>query len=276
VRSAALALSSSLLAWTPESCRQFSASAQSLQPVGIVPLFLCGGAYCAAYTIEGQRFRAVLDTGSPFVLVDGTCNSGVGVSPWGCFRGDAQPAGLDDTDELFGGEDVGVEWRRGKFAFEEGEHTGGERAVAAVAMVPDAIFGIVRGYVGKGGGGAVFLGLCKRRLPRIRPTLLEQTDYASLRFDFLKRRLELATQPQIGREADAVRLIDLRLRGAPVFNYACRVASLRVNGQTVVLDRPTVAIIDTGTTGISVDDRLLDALYTPSRTHLPPASRFPP
>ena len=34
--------------------------------------------------------------------------------------------------------------------------------------------------VGKGGGGAVFLGFVKRRLPRIRPTLLEQTDVAAL------------------------------------------------------------------------------------------------
>ena len=39
----------------------------------VVPMSLCGGGYCALYKIDGQRFRAVLDTGSPFLVVDGTC-----------------------------------------------------------------------------------------------------------------------------------------------------------------------------------------------------------
>ena len=42
------------------------------------------------------------------------------------------------------------------------------------------------------GGGAVFLGLAKRRLPRIRPSFLEQTRVAALRFDFVRRTLELS------------------------------------------------------------------------------------
>ena len=42
------------------------------------------------------------------------------------------------------------------------------------------------------GGGAVFLGLAKRRLPRIRPSFLEQTQVAALRFDFVRRTLELS------------------------------------------------------------------------------------
>ena len=35
----------------------------------ILPLQLCGGAYCVAYMIDDQPFRAVVDTGSPFVRV---------------------------------------------------------------------------------------------------------------------------------------------------------------------------------------------------------------
>ena len=86
----------------------------------IVPLFLCGGAYCLGYTIDGQPFRAVADTGSPFVLVDGTCTEAGARTPWGCFRGTGRSSGLEDTEELFGGEDVGVEWRRGRLALWRG------------------------------------------------------------------------------------------------------------------------------------------------------------
>ena len=50
------------------------------------------------------------------------------------------------------------------------------------------------------------------------------------------------------RSADAVRTIDLRPRGAPVATYAAKVQRLCVNGQEVLLDRPVVAVIDTGTT----------------------------
>ena len=236
-------------------------SAASVEALpAVVPLGLCGGAYCATYTIDGQGFRAVLDTGSPFMLVDGTCrNDDARRSPWGCYTGDARSSGLGDTDELYGGEDVTVEWRRGAFAFDQLRV---DEQLRSTLAVPDAVFGVVRGYVGKGGGGAVFLGLCKQRLPRIRPTLLEQTNVASLRFRFVQRRLELSTSPLIPRAADALRLIDLRRRGAPVYNYACRLSGLVINGERVKLDRCAVAVIDTGTTGISVDDRLLEGAHS--------------
>ena len=219
---------------------------------------LCGGAYCAAYTIDGQRFRAVLDTGSPFLLVDGTCAAGE-KSPWGCYRGQARPSGLGDTDELYGGEDVSVEWRRGSFIFEQIKVDDELRLTAAF---PDAVFGVVRGYVGKGGGGAIFLGLCKQRLPRIRPSLLEQTDIASMRFDFYGRRLELSRSSLIPSSSDAVRLIDLRPRGAPVANFAARCSSLVINNQKIQLPfgKKIVVVVDTGTTGISVDERLFESL----------------
>ena len=236
----------------------------------VVPLSLCGGAFCAAYTIDGQPFRAVVDTGSPFVLVDGTCSSedlstsksAAMATVWGCYRGAGRPSGLSDTDELFGGQDVGVQWRRGAFVLTQARIDDQLRLTAAI---DDAVFGVVRTYVGKGGGGAVFLGLAKRRLPRIRPTLLEQTDVASLHFDFIARRLELSRRPLIPRTADAMRIIDLRPAGAPVANYAVRVSRLAVNGVPVRLDRPLVAVIDTGTTGISVSDALFDSGLLPAQ-----------
>lgn len=279
-RRAAL-IAASTAALTPFTCPApapavLPGAAVPLEPPAVIPLFLCGGAYCAAYAIDKQPFRAVVDTGSPFMLVDGTCSTG-DVSKWGCYRGDGRDAGLADTDEIYGGSDVGVEWRRGDFRFvqarvDEQQRFVAERTDAAVprplplsANVPNAIFGIVRKEVGKGGGGAVFLGLAKRRLPRIRPTLLEQTGIASLRFDFVRRRMELARVPRIPSSEDALKLLDLRSRGAPVAAYAVKVQRLVVNGEVVEAPRSIVAIIDTGTTGISISDDLFDSGLLPAQ-----------
>ena len=38
-----------------------------------MPLHRCNGAFCTYYTVDEQRFRAVVDTGSPFLMVDGRC-----------------------------------------------------------------------------------------------------------------------------------------------------------------------------------------------------------
>ena len=186
-----------------------------------------------------------------------TAQSAALATVWGCYRGTGQPSGLPDTDELYGGQDVGVEWRRGEFAFgRPGERYG--------APIGDAIFGVVRSYVGKGGGGAVFLGLAKRRLPRIRPTLLEQSRIRAMRFDFPARRMELSEAPMLAG-ADALKVLDLRAAGAPVAGYALRVARLVVNGEAVRLDKPLVAIIDTGTTGASVSDELFESGLVPQQ-----------
>ena len=134
------------------------APAPLLPPPAVVPLELCGGAYCVNYTIDRQLFRAVVDTGSPFVLVDGTCTEELdgprAKTLWGCYRGTGRPSGLAPTDELFGGMDVGTEWKRGELALgaavrptREGWVTDGP---SLVATVPDATFGIVRSTVDKG------------------------------------------------------------------------------------------------------------------------------
>ena len=222
------------------------------ESTNIVPLSLCGGAYCMAYTIDDQPFRAVVDTGSPFILVDGSCDAAVMTTSksaamatvWGCFRGAGRPSGLPDTDELFGGEDVGVQWRRGRFAADslriqqlkaagdEVPRGEGLRSTSAL-FIENATFGVVRSYVGKGGGGAVFLGLAKRRLARIRPTLLEQSEIAAMRFDFIGRQLQLSKRPLIPKSDDALPLVDLRLAGAPVANYAVKVMKLLINGEMI-------------------------------------------
>ena len=42
-------------------------------PAVVMPLYRCNGAFCTYYTVDDQRFRAVVDTGSPFLMVDGRC-----------------------------------------------------------------------------------------------------------------------------------------------------------------------------------------------------------
>lgn len=247
--------------------RPLASNADIPSAEAVLPLELCGGAYCMNYTIDKQLFRAVVDTGSPFILVDGTCDTPEARTLWGCYRGVGRPSGLAPTDELFGGIDVGTEWRRGTFIVGAGVRpspVGWLTAdLAQIASVEDAIFGVVRSAVDKG-GGAVFLGLAKGRLPRIRPTFLEQTSVTAMRFNFIERTLALSSRPLIPRTEEAVRIIDLRPRGAPIATYAARLSRLVVNNQEIVLDRPTVVIIDTGCTGASICDELYDLEVLPT------------
>ena len=200
----------------------------------------------ASYSVEGQRFRAVLDTGSPFLLVPGRLPASGCDDRWGCFADSTASVALGDaTTEGFGGQDVGVEWRRGRLDF-------GDFSFSPIN------FGVVTSSVRKGGTSAIYLGLVRDRVPRVRPTLLEQTDIESFQFDFPRRRLTLARRPLL-RQRDAIPLVDLRPLGAPVAQYACRVERLLVNGAEVPLSRPAVAVLDTGTTGLVLSDSLYES-----------------
>mmetsp|Transcript_12236 Transcript_12236/g.39173 ORF Transcript_12236/g.39173 Transcript_12236/m.39173 type:complete len:277 (+) Transcript_12236:226-1056(+) len=197
----------------------------------------------ASYSVEGQRFRAVLDTGSPFLLVPGRLPASGCDDRWGCYADSTASVALGDaTTEGFGGQDVGVEWRRGRLDF-------GDFSFSPIN------FGVVTSSVRKGGTSAIYLGLVRDRVPRVRPTLLEQTDIESFQFDFPRRRLTLARRPLL-RQRDAIPLVDLRPLGAPVAQYACRVERLLVNRAEVPLSRPAVAVLDTGTTGLVLSDSL--------------------
>lgn len=261
-------------------------SPPTLPDATVLPLLRCGGAFCTEYRVDGQRFRAVADTGSPFLLVDGSCGEGRGYERWGCFAEDDESESIDladDSVEGFGGQDVGVQWRRGALRLSGvapkdlvnaprllRDRRAGARAGSwttpsrSTDLTYEPInFGVVRSYVGRGGGGAIYLGLAKSRQARIRPSFLEQTDIQALRFDFVGRTLTLARRPLLPASADAIPLVDLRPRGAPVAPYACAVHRLLVNGEPVDLRRPCVAILDTGTTGLVLSDSLYDSEELP-------------
>ena len=81
-----------------------------------LPLLQCGAAFCTEYRIDGQRFRAVVDTGSPFLLVLSERACVGGPERWGCYsdRGAIGGGVLNDESwEGFGGQDVQVDWRCG-------------------------------------------------------------------------------------------------------------------------------------------------------------------
>ena len=258
------ALAAAGLAFAPsEPVLAGSRLPQNVQPPAVVlKLTRCGAALCTEYAVEGQRFRAVVDTGSPFLLVASGpfCNKR-DAARWGCFSQAGAGDSIDMQDssrEGFGGQIFGVQWRRGEVAL------GGLSAPASRTRPnPSALtyspvnFGVVLDSVGLAGTQAIYLGLVKERQARIRPTFLEQTDIKAMRFDFVDNELTLARRPLIG--SDAVPLVDLRELGAPVAQYGCRVERLVVNGKPVELQRPCIAILDTGTTGLVISDSLYDS-----------------
>ena len=98
--------------------------------------------------------------------------------------------------------------------------------------------------------GGVFLGLIKFKSKDIRPTLLSQLGYSSLRFDPRGGTLTLSQQSMVPRAnlatVPTVKLVDLRTLGDPVCHYAALIKSLEINGQAVAVDSTVFAVFDTG------------------------------
>lgn len=189
----------------------------------VIPLTWNGAAYVASFRVEGTPFRAVVDTGSPFLTVPGTCRDGLR-QRWGCYRHEGAPAGLDDTFERYEGRAGTVQWRRGTFVFyqgsvegspsgqaqlKDGRDEGAERACWRAPSASSDMDGqpsqngradaardmndglllpntFVFGVVADslmGTPGGVFLGLIKHTLRSIRPSFLGQTSVRSFAVD---------------------------------------------------------------------------------------------
>jgi hypothetical protein len=210
-----------------------------------IPLTDCGGSYCAVYRVDGSPFRAVVDTGSPFLSVAGSCTK-----RWGCYQGEGEPAGLSDSWETYDGREGNVAWRQGSLAF------------GSLQLAKNVVFGVLSDQlVGRPGG--VFLGLVKHEAEGIRPTFLGQTSFQSFTVDLRAAdspQLVLSTAPMVPVDARWMPMVDLRPFGSPVEHYATRVVSLRVNGLDIrpADGKPTFAIFDTGTTGLAISGALWD------------------
>ena len=74
-------------------------------PLKYVPAL---SAYVVSYSVGGDKFGAIVDTGSPFLLVPSYCDE----NKYGCYRPEAsESSGLDKTYERF---DSNEEWLNGE------------------------------------------------------------------------------------------------------------------------------------------------------------------
>ncbi|CAE7540940.1 unnamed protein product [Symbiodinium necroappetens] len=221
----------------------------------VLPLEFERGAFLS-FQVGEATFRGVADTGSPFLLVaacvgsrraTGRCKDYC--SRYGCSQKDfGTPSGLDDNIVSFAGGYARAVWRCGDVKL-------GQR------LFPGRTFGVLGETQSFGGnaGGPNF-GLIKFATAEdteIRPTFLSQTPCEALVFDFTDMSnpvLELTDgSPQQSDRQNTTEafLTDLRPYGTGVQYYAVAVEKLFVDGVDILDARaPTVAILDTGTTGL--------------------------
>ena len=221
-----------------------------------IPLTQLDGAYYANYTICDDTFRGIVDTGSPFLIVPSICTKF-----WGC-RTAANSARARDTSythtvEVYGGQDYDVDWKCGDLEFGNFK----QKNVVFASVGSDILLP----------PGGVFIGLVKYKESDIRPTLLGQLNYSSLRFDTISKTLSLSKFPLLPRKwsSSVLALVDLRPFGDPVFHYAVKVKRLELNGKpigaTTANSNCTIyAIFDTGTTGCVLSDDLMNDWDTPN------------
>lgn len=261
-----------------------------------VPLAFRQGALEIRYGVGNNidpGFRAILDTGSPFLSVPGGCSR-----YFGCFdstrsgRGDpatdaklsSAPSGLEDTVEQFVGGEGAVEWRTGPITMIDARgclrglrttcpprrRDGLQWPAAARKEDGGIVFAVFdQNLVDSrmSGGGGTFFGLVKYTADRIRPSFLGQTNVVAFRIRLDTRRSEpdlsltLSSQPLIPKVSRrrALPLYDLRPVGDTVFHYATAIAQLRIDDVVVPLRRPTFVIFDSGTTGCLLSDGIVEA-----------------
>jgi hypothetical protein len=218
-------------------------------------------AYVLHYSIGGDRFGAILDTGSPFLTVPSYCDE----TKYGCYRpGSSTPSGLAPTFERFDNTEGEVEWRSAPFSFLD----------ARGSMIGPSLmtFGVLSDSLMEGPGG-VFFGLVKETDAWIRPSFLGQTNVRSFIIDLasISPSLTLTTMPVI--TGDYIPLVkDLNRRyGDPTIHYTARAKEIRVNGKKIGWEyedgstKPIYVIFDTGVTGMVVSRQLFDERYAVAR-----------
>jgi hypothetical protein len=217
-----------------------------------IPLFKFDGIFCMNYTVNGNQYRGIVDTGSPFLIVPS-----VNTRIWGYTSPTSPPyidSGLTKTTEIFGGQDYETYWKIGDFGLSNSY------------ALKSVVFASVGEDIMRPPGG-VFVGLIKYKAEDIRPTLLGQMQYSSIQFDALNKELILSKKALIKsaeEESSAVKMVDLRALGDPVYHYAAKVKSLEINGYKIAENSTIYAVFDTGTTGCVLSDDLMNDYETPN------------
>jgi hypothetical protein len=216
-----------------------------------IPLTTYDGVLCVTYCVNNNQYRAIVDTGSPFLIVPS-----VDTRTWGYTSKDSESfleSGLSKTTEIFGGQDYESYWRVGDLKLNN-------------YLLNSVIFAHVGEDIMRPPGG-VFFGLIKYKAKDIRPTLLGQMKYSSILFDSLNKELILSRNPLITStevKAASIKMVDLRNLGDPVYHYAAKIKSLELNGREIARDSVIYAVFDTGTTGCVLSDDLMNDYETPN------------
>jgi len=218
-------------------------------PLEFIPAL---NAYVLHYYLFGERFGAIVDSGSPFLTVPSTCSKRSYKYKWGCYNPAlTMDSGYANTIEGFDNNQGPVVWRKAEFAFEK------------ETMQPQNLtFGVFGPELLDGPGGVLF-GLIKNTDKWIRPSFLGQTGYNSFCVDLRQESPQLVLSKQSMIQDDdyipLVRDLNRRYR-APVVHYCAIVSGFVVNGLPLKLDKktPTYVIFDTGLSGMAVSEELYE------------------
>jgi len=227
-------------------------------------------AYVVHYYLFGERFGAIVDTGSPFLTVPSTCSTWSYKYKWGCYRPERTlDSGYTNTVEIFNNNQGTVVWRRAGFAFDDDGNNNNEISTIQSQQLKNLTFGVFGPNLLDGPGG-VFLGLIKDTDKWIRPSFLGQMGYSSFCVDLRQTpQLVLSKQSMIQDDDECIPLVrDLNRRyRAPVVHYTAKAARFVVNGLPLRLDKktPTYVIFDTGLSGMAVSDELFEGRFLQAR-----------
>lgn len=231
------------------------ANAAAPPEVIILPLEPTGNEFLVYYRVAGSLFRAVLDTGSPFLMIPGTCGENTKAKS-GCYKNQGVSSDLSNTYERFDGFEGEVEWRQGSFSF--------VNATGSMMGPPLVTFGVASESIMSGPGG-VFFGLIRDTENWIRPSFLSQTPTESFEIDLVLNKLTLSSLPQLRGDYIALTSDLRRIYGDPVSHYTARAEFFEVNGQRIGKDRKIYVIFDTGVTGMVVSRDLYNERYAAAR-----------
>ena len=230
-----------------------------------MPMTYDGASFVLDYYIGDASVRGVVDTGSPFITIQG----GNGSANWGFVtQNDIRPSPYGETYEVYGLQvDSSTVWCLGDLRFTTGFNDD-SRSRSRDWNLREMVLGVVNGSMANVGGSinganASFVGLTKYRQEWIRPTFLEQTDVSSFSMNFEKETLTLSRKNLIDRRNDAnvLAMIDLRPLGSPVYHYAVLLDDLYINGEKHKFknkNEKTYVIFDSGTTGLLVSQDLYE------------------
>jgi hypothetical protein len=262
-------------------------------------------AYIISYTVGKSKFGAIIDTGSPFLVVPQTsCRQEY---KWGCYRPEEsqQAVGLKPTRERFDGNEGWVEWREGQFSFLLDEGAGSSSTYASNTITTTALaastlgilfpksssmtFGVISETLMDGPGG-IFLGLVKDTNSWIRPSFLSQSQVTAFSVDLRERggrQKSLTLYGKSGEDGkdnkvppDYVDTLKLRDHiplvkdlnnkyGDPTIHYVGIASCINVNGSTLAStsqkDGKLYVIFDTGCSGMSISPDLFDKQYSLAR-----------